>query len=126
MLESLQTSTMVTGYGLLGSPITTSTAGIKLEKDKEGNIEALGIKVVPTILGATAASATTGISFGQDTSYQRMIADINNAQAYVESLDDEKLAELSAMLDEKEIEFDLDDNIILERTSDEQIQYIKK
>ena len=38
MLESLQTSTMVTGYGLLASPVTTSSSGIKFEKDKEGNI----------------------------------------------------------------------------------------
>lgn len=126
MLESLQTSTMVTGYGLLASPVTTSSSGIKFEKDKEGNIEAVGLKVIPTVLGATASTATTGIGFGQEASYQQTLADINNAQAYVESLDDERLAELSAMLEEKELEFELADKQSIEASIEEEIQYIKK
>ena len=126
MLETLHTSTMVTGYGLLASPAITSTSGIKLEKDKEGKVEAIGFKVTPTIIGAVASSATIGTGFSQEASYQNVLNSVRDTQAYVESLDDEKLAELSAMLDDKELTFTEKDQLLLEKKQIADKTLIKK
>jgi len=100
MLEILQSSTLVTGYGLVASPfVSTTTNVVKLEKDSDGNIEAIGIKPMGAIIPTTVAVGTTAISLGQELHFQKTLDKIKqenvvNAQAVIESLSEEQLLNL--------------------------------
>lgn len=106
-MEILQSTTLVTGYGLLASPTTTSTSAIKPIKDKEGNVVALDANVFKTTIGATASTTTTAAPILQDMSYQQTLDNIHNQMAIVESLSDEELARMTEQLDQREAELSL-------------------
>lgn len=106
-MGTLQSSTLVTGYGLLASPTTTSISAIKPVKDKKGNVVALDANVFKTTIGATASTTTTAAPILQDMSYQQTLDDIRNQIAIVESLSDEELARMSEQLELKEAELSL-------------------
>lgn len=126
MLETLQTSTMVTGYGLLATPTTTTVSGIKKVKDEEGNTVALDASVFKTTLGTSVSAATTATGVGQDLSYQKTISEVRSAQSYVESMSDEELANLEAMLAEKELEFTEDSQVSLDEVKSDTKVYVRK
>lgn len=111
---------------VVGATGSTAKTAVKYETDEKGNRTAILVNkkraLIGTSLGSTATSATYGY---QQHSLNNIVNGVNNAQAYVESLSDERLAELAEMLDEKELAFDLSEQTALGEIESKQ-PYTKK
>lgn len=110
MLETLNTTTMVVGTGLIASPTTTSFSGAKKVTNPETKKEEWDLNGFKMSTGTVAASTTTFAPTIQDMEYQRVINEARSEMAIVEFASDEELArsleqlemlELSAMFEEE-------------------------
>lgn len=126
MLESLQSTTLTVGYGMLASPtITSSTNTISAEKDDKG--KTVGHKFDPngSLVPITLSAATTGSMCVQEANFQRTMAEIKDSQAIVESLSDDELARFEQMLVQKELEFELEEMLLIEEKEESPKQLIR-
>lgn len=90
-----------------GSTALTAKTAVKYETDAKGNKTAILVDKKRTTLGTTICTSATTATYGfQQQSLNNTLQNVHNAQAYVESLSDDKLAELSAMLDEKQVDLE--------------------
>ena len=94
MTDTLNVTTMI------GVPIATSASGILLtdtatayETDKEGNVTESKLKPWGVVASSAAMSFTTAAYVVQETAEKKTLAEINQAQAYVQSMSDEELEE---------------------------------
>lgn len=119
MLESLQSTTLTVGYGMLASPTITSTSGtIKPEKDEKGNKTGYEFDPNGSMLPITLSAATTGSVCVQEANFQKTMAEIKDSQAIVESLSDEELAKFEQLLVQKELEFELEEMLQIEENQE--------
>ena len=122
----LDSTTSAVGVGMLASPtISTTTNCIHFNKDDDAAIEGLSIKPKGSIIPTSVATGTTATGLYQEYSYSQVLEAARNTQAYVESLDDQKLAELSEMLEEKALDFELSDENSLGEYPEGQKPYTK-
>lgn len=90
-----------------GSTALTAKTAVKYETDAKGNKTAILVDKKRSTLGTTICTSATTATYGfQQQSLNNTLQNVHNAQAYVESLSDDKLAELSAMLDEKQVDLE--------------------
>lgn len=108
MVETIVTTAEVAAVaGSLGA--VGLTAG-KFERDKKGNITGFLLNKKRAVVGTAVVSTATSATYvAQEQSYKNTINNVTTAQAYIEAMSDEKLAELSEMLEKKEAEFDESD-----------------
>ena len=93
-----ETATVAGATGL------TAKTAVKYETDEKGNKTAVLIDKKRTTIGTAICTSASVATYGfQQESLNNTLNNVNNAQAYVESLSEDKLAELSAMLDEKQV-----------------------
>lgn len=92
---------------VVGATGTTAKTAVRYETDEKGNKTAILVDKKRSTLGTTICSSATTATYGfQQQSLNNTLKNVHNAQAYVESLSDDKLAELSAMLDERQVVFE--------------------
>lgn len=112
---------------VVGSTTTTGSTAVRVERDEEGNIKEVWLNkkraTTAACLSTTAVSATTG---AQELSEKRVLDNIANAQEVVESMSDEELASLEAMLSEKSLEFSLEDQATVATEKTEAKTLIRK
>lgn len=124
MLQS--TTTLVETAIVAGTTGSTAKTAVKYETDEAGNKTAILVdKKRSTIAASLSSTATSALYAYQDASFRHTLESVHNAQAYIESLDDEKLAELSAMLEEKQLLFETSEQAALGEVESKQ-PYAKK
>lgn len=90
-----------------GSTALTAKTAVRYETDEKGNKTAILVDKKRSTLGTTICSSATTATYGfQQQSLNNALQNVHNAQAYVESLSDDQLAELSALLDERQVVLD--------------------
>lgn len=105
MLQS--TTILAETATVVGTTGTTAKTAVKYETDEKGNKTAILVDKKRTIIGTTLASTASSATYAyQQASLNQVLNNVHNAQAYVESLSEERLAELSEMLDAKQLELD--------------------
>ena len=111
----LQTTTILCETAIVaGATASTAKTAVRYETDEKGNKTAILVDKKRSTLGTTICTSATTATYGfQQQSLNNTLQNVHNAQAYVESLSDERLAQLSEMLDAKELEFDASDSLEL-------------
>ena len=104
----IQTTTILCETATVaGSTALTAKTAVRYETDEKGNKTAILVDKKRSTLGATICSSATTATYGfQQQSLNNTLQNVHNAQAYVESLSDDQLAELSALLDERQVVLD--------------------
>lgn len=124
MLQS--TTILAETATVAGATGLTAKTAVKYEVDENGNKTAILVNkkraLIGTSLGSTASSATYGF---QQQSLNNTLNDVHNAQAYVESLSEDRLAELAEMLDAKDVELEYSEQTALGEIETKQ-PYTKK
>ena len=117
----LQTTTILCETATVaGATGLTAKTAVRYETDEKGNKTAILVDKKRSTLGTTICTSATAATYGfQQQSLNNTLQNVHNAQAYVESLSDEQLAELSAMLDGKQV-------VLEKRELDAKQPYIKK
>ena len=90
MLESL--TTLAETATVAGATATTGVTAVKLERDNDGELQNIVINKKRTIIGTTLGSAaTTATGVYHEVNERNVLAEVNAAQAYVESMSEEEL-----------------------------------
>ena len=121
----IQSTTLLCETAIVaGSVAATAKTAVRYETDEKGNKTAIIVDKKKSAIGTTICTAATTATYGfQQQSLNNTLQNVHNAQAYIESLSDEKLAELSELLDEKQLDFEMVESSELEETNQ---QYTKK
>ena len=109
-----------------GATASTAKTAVKYEVNEKGEKTAILVNKKRAILGTTIGSSATTATYGfQQQSLNNTLNNVHNAQAYVESLSEERLAELSEMLEVKGAEFEFAEQAAIEEIETKQ-PYVKK
>lgn len=124
MLQS--TTTLIETATVVGTTGTTAKTAVKYEVDEKGNKTAVLVNKKKAALGTSLASTASSATYGyQQASFNQVINNVHNAQAYVESLDEDTLATLSEMLDARQLELEGIESKALGEVESKQ-PYVKK
>ena len=124
MLQS--TTILAETATVAGATGLTAKTAVKYEVDEKGNKTAILVNKKRAIVGTTIGSSATTATYGfQQQSLNNTLNNVHNAQAYVESLSEDRLAELAEMLDAKGAELELSEQTALGDIETKQ-PYVKK
>ena len=106
MLQSITTTICETAT-VGGATTLTAKTAVKYEKDDKGNKTAVLVDKKRTTLGTIICTSATTATYGfQQQSLNNVLADVQSAQSYVESMSDEELEQALIELDLLEANFE--------------------